>query len=52
MYSEALNLIREISGPANITLEGLFSHFATSENIIPGNDRSGSCFLVYSTNSN
>ena len=39
MHSEALNLIREISGLANITLEGIFSHFATSESIISGNDR-------------
>ena len=34
----ALNLIREVSGLANIELAGIFSHLASSENIIPYND--------------
>jgi len=44
MYSEALNLIREISRLANITLAGIFSHFANSEIIIPYNDRQWQLF--------
>jgi alanine racemase len=46
MHNEALNLIREISGLANIELAGIFSHFATSENIIPYNDRQWQLFSV------
>jgi len=44
MYSEALNLIREISRLANITMDGIFSHFANSEIIIPYNDRQWQLF--------
>jgi alanine racemase len=44
MYSEALNLIREISRLANITLAGIFSHFANSEIITPYNDRQWQLF--------
>ena len=44
MHSEALNLIREISKLANITMDGIFSHLATSENIIPYNDRQWQLF--------
>jgi alanine racemase len=44
MYSEALNLIREISRLANITMDGIFSHLATSENIISYNDRQWQLF--------
>ncbi|MGA2781530.1 MAG: alanine racemase [Smithella sp.] len=39
MYSEALKLILEISKLPNITLEGIFSHFAASEFMIPYNDK-------------
>ncbi len=39
MYSEALKLILEISKLPNITLEGIFSHFASSECMIPYNDK-------------
>jgi alanine racemase len=46
MHSEALNLIREISKLPNVTMEGIFSHFATSENIIPYNDRQWQLFSV------
>jgi alanine racemase len=38
MYNEALKLIREISKLPDITLEGIFSHFASSECMIPYND--------------
>ena len=44
MHSEALNLICEISKLANITMDGIFSHLATSENIIPYNDRQWQLF--------
>ena len=44
IHSEALNLIREISKLPNITMEGIFSHFAISENIIPCNDRQWQLF--------
>jgi len=39
MHSEALKLILEISKLPNITLEGIFSHFAASEAIIPSNEK-------------
>jgi alanine racemase len=38
MHSEALKLIQEISKLPNITLEGIFSHFAASEVVIPYNE--------------
>ena len=44
MHNEALNLIHEVNGLANITLEGIFSHLATSESIIPCNDRQWQLF--------
>ncbi|MEI6437082.1 MAG: alanine racemase, partial [Bacteroidota bacterium] len=44
IYSEALNLIRKISKLANIEIEGIFSHLAGSENIIPYNDRQWQLF--------
>jgi len=44
IHSEALNLILEIAKLPNITMEGIFSHFATSENIIPDNDRQWQLF--------
>ncbi len=37
IYSKALKLILEISKMPNITLEGIFSHLASSEVIIPYN---------------
>jgi alanine racemase len=46
IHSKALNLIREISGLDNITIAGIFSHFATSENIVPFNDRQWQLFSV------
>jgi len=39
MHSEAMKLILEISKLPNITLEGIFSHFASSETIISHNDK-------------
>ncbi|KUG23328.1 alanine racemase [hydrocarbon metagenome] len=39
MHTEALKLILEISKLSNITMEGIFSHLASSEKIIPYNDR-------------
>ena len=39
MHSEAMKLILEISKLPNITLEGIFSHFASSETIISYNDK-------------
>jgi alanine racemase len=39
MHSEALKLILAISKLPNITLEGIFSHFAASEVIIPSNEK-------------
>jgi alanine racemase len=44
MQSEALNLILEISRLANITMDGIFSHLATSENFVPYNDRQWQLF--------
>jgi alanine racemase len=44
MYSEALTLIREISKLPNITMEGIFSHFAASEFMIPCNDKQWQLF--------
>jgi alanine racemase len=44
MYSEALKLILEISKLPNITLEGIFSHFAASEVMIPRNDKQWQLF--------
>jgi len=44
MHNESLNLIREIAKLLNITLEGIFSHLAASENIIPYNDRQWQLF--------
>jgi alanine racemase len=39
MHTEALKLILEISKLPNITMEGIFSHLASSEKIIPYNDK-------------
>ncbi len=39
MHGEAMKLILEISKLPNITLEGIFSHFASSETIISHNDK-------------
>ena len=39
MHNEAMKLIRKISNLPNITLEGIFSHFASSETIISHNDK-------------
>ena len=44
MYSEALKLILAISKLSNITLEGIFSHFAASEVMIPYNDKQWQLF--------
>ena len=44
MHSEALKLILEISKLPNITLEGIFSHFASSEVMIPYNDKQWQLF--------
>jgi alanine racemase len=44
VYSEALKFIRQISKLPNITLEGIFSHFASSEVIIPYNKFQGRLF--------
>jgi alanine racemase len=39
MHNEALKLILEISKLFNITIEGIFSHLASSEKIIPYNEK-------------
>ena len=39
IHTEAVNLIASISRLKNITLEGIFSHFASSEKIISSNDQ-------------
>lgn len=39
MHSEALELVRKISNLPNIKLEGIFSHLASSEMMIPSNDK-------------
>jgi alanine racemase len=39
MHNEAIKLIEEISKLKNIKLEGIFSHLASSEKIIPYNDK-------------
>ena len=39
MHTEALKLILEISKLSNITMEGIFSHLASSEKMIPYTDR-------------
>ena len=39
MHTEALKLILEISKLPNITMEGIFTHLASSEKIIPYNDK-------------
>lgn len=44
MHSEALKLILEISKLPNITLEGIFSHFAASEAMLPYNDKQWQLF--------
>jgi alanine racemase len=44
MYGEALNLILETSKLPNIKLEGIFSHLATSEIVIPCNDKQWQLF--------
>jgi alanine racemase len=44
LYSKALKLILEISEMPNITLEGIFSHLASSEVIIPYNKYQGRLF--------
>lgn len=38
MHTEAVKLVLEMSRLSNITLEGIFSHFASSEKMIPYND--------------
>jgi len=45
MHTEALNLVLAISNLPNIILEGIFSHFASSEKIIPYNDEQWGKFL-------
>ena len=44
MHSEALNLVREISRLANITMDGIFSHLASSEKNFPYNNRQWQLF--------
>jgi len=44
IHSEAINLVREISKLANIELAGIFSHLASSEYIIPYNNRQWQLF--------
>jgi alanine racemase len=44
MYSEALKLTLAISKLSNIMLEGIFSHFAASEVMIPYNDKQWQLF--------
>ena len=45
MQSEALKLIRDVKELPNIVLEGIFSHFASSEIDVPGNDRQWQLFF-------
>jgi len=45
MHSEAVKLIEEISKLKNIKLEGIFSHLASSEKIIPYNEKQWKYFL-------
>jgi alanine racemase len=44
MHTEAIKLVKEISNLKNIKLEGIFSHLASSEKIIPYNDKQWECF--------
>jgi len=44
MHTEAVKLIQAISGLKNIKLEGIFSHLASSEKVIPYNDKQWQCF--------
>ncbi|PKN51347.1 MAG: alanine racemase [Deltaproteobacteria bacterium HGW-Deltaproteobacteria-13] len=44
IHSEALKFIMEISRLSNIGLEGIFSHFASSEVVIPYNKNQGNLF--------
>ena len=46
MHNEALKLILEISKLSNITIEGIFSHLASSEKIIPYNEKQWKHFSV------
>jgi len=39
MHTEAVKLVLDMSRFSNIKLEGIFSHFASSEKMIPYNDR-------------
>lgn len=39
MHTEALKLILELSKLSNITMEGIFSHLASSEEIVPYNEQ-------------
>jgi alanine racemase len=45
MRSEALKLVTDISKLSNIIIEGIFSHYAASEVIVPGNHRQWQSFL-------
>ncbi|HPD56246.1 MAG TPA: alanine racemase [Smithellaceae bacterium] len=44
MRSEALKLVSDISKLANINIEGIFSHYAASEVIVPNNHRQWQLF--------
>ena len=44
MHNEAMKLIHKISNLPNIALEGIFSHLASSERIIPFNDKQWQLF--------
>jgi alanine racemase len=44
MHTEAMKLIEEIIKLKKINLEGIFSHLASSEKIIPYNDKQWECF--------
>ena len=44
MHNEAVKLISEISKLSNLILEGIFSHFAASEVLVPGNKNQGQLF--------
>ncbi|MBN1472990.1 MAG: alanine racemase [Syntrophaceae bacterium] len=45
MRGEALKLVTDISKLSNIIIEGIFSHYAASEVIVPGNHRQWQSFL-------
>jgi len=44
MHTEAVKLVLDLSGLSNIILEGIFSHFASSEKMVSHNSTQWKCF--------